>query len=156
MSTISPHRNATTLGQGKKPGQFLLSGRKKWIFVVGAILSLLVARPLLAADLSGTWELAYWTDQDRQTITLEIVQEGPKVLGSGTVRGDSLGGVVQVEVRSGTAVGGDFHFVLVSEGMSVSRGQEFSGSWYRDEMSGQTNGAFGSRMFTGIRRQMGG
>ena len=130
-------------------------GRMTWILVAGAVLSILVARPLFAADLSGTWEIVYRIEQDRHTLTLEIVQEGSRVLGGGSMRGESAGGVVQVEVRSGTARGSDFRFVLVAEGGSTSRGQEFSGSWYRDEMSGQTNGAFGSRMFTGTRRRLG-
>ena len=126
-------------------------GRLRWMLGVGAVLALLVARPLLAADISGTWEISYQMAQGRQTITLELVQEGSRVSGSGTMRADSMGDAVRVEVRSGTAGSGDFRFLLVEAGGSASRPQEFIGDWYRDEMSGRTDGAFGSRMFTGTR-----
>ena len=127
-------------------------GRLRWMLGVGAVLALLVARPLLAADISGTWEISYQIAQGQaQTITLELVQEGSRVSGSGTMRADSMGDAVRVEVRSGTVGSADFRFLLVEEGGSASLPQEFIGGWYRDEMSGRTDGAFGTRMFTGAR-----
>jgi len=154
MSNPTPHLNEASLGRYKNLSRFTRSGRFKWMMGAGVLLSLLVARPLFAADLSGTWEIAYWVGEDRQSVTLEIVQEGSVVLGGGTMRGGSLGSVAEVEVQLGTAGGGAFHFVLVEEGGVASRGQEFTGKWYRDEMSGQTDGAFGARMFTGTRRRL--
>lgn len=154
MSNPTPHLNEDSLGRYKKLGQFTRSGRFKWMMGAGVILALFVARPLFAADLSGTWEIAYWVGEDRQFVTLEVVHEGSVVLGGGTMRGGSPGSVAEVEVRSGTAGGGAFHFVLVEEGGVASHGQEFTGKWYRDEMSGQTDGAFGARMFSGARRRL--
>ena len=128
-------------------------GRLRWILGVGAVLAFLVVRPLLAADISGTWEISSQMPGGRQTITLEIVQDGSRVTGTGTMRIDGIGDAVRMEVRSGTAGGGDFRFLLVEQDGSTSRPQEFIGNWYRDEMSGRTDGAFGSRMFTGARRR---
>ena len=155
MSKAPPHQNADPLGLGKKLGRFIHPARNRWILVAYAFLFLLVARPLFAADLSGTWEIAYRTEQGRQTITLEIVHGGSRVSGRGIMRGDSGASVVQVEVRTGTARDGDFRFLVVAEGGSGFRGQEFSGNWFRDEMSGQTDGVFGSWIFTGTRYRLG-
>ncbi len=130
-------------------------GRLRWMLGVAAVLAFLVARPLLAADISGTWEISYQMAQGRQTITLELVHEGSRVSGSGTMRADSMGDALRVEVRSGTAGNSDFSFLLVEEGGSAYRPQEFIGAWYRDEMSGETEGAFGTGMFTGVRERMG-
>ncbi len=128
-------------------------GRLRWMLGVGAVLAFLVARPLLAADISGTWEISYQISQGSQTITLELVQEGSRVTGSGTMRA-TMGDAVRVEVRSGTAGSGAFRFLLVEEDGSASGPQEFIGDWFRDEMSGRTDGAFGSRMFTGARGRL--
>ena len=99
-------------------------GRLRWMLGVGAILALLVARPLLAADISGTWEISYQIGQGQaQTITLELVQKGSRVSGSGTMRADSIGDAIRVEVRSGTAGSRDFSFRLVEEGGSALSSQ---------------------------------
>ena len=116
------------------------------------MLVFLLARPLLAADLSGTWDITCRIGSDRQIITLELVHRGSTVSGVGTVRRESTQNPVQVEVRSGIADGVDFRFFLVEASGSLSRPQLFFGSWYRDEMSGLTEGVFGSRIYRGDRR----
>ncbi len=151
MSDAVARLNAALEGRYKIVRKLVEPGRVRWMLGVGAVLALLVARPLLAADISGTWEISYQMAQGRQTITLELVQEGSRVSGSGTMRADSMGDAVRVEVRSGTAGNNDFRLLLAEEGGSAPRLQEFIGDWYRDEMSGRTDGAFGSRMFTGAR-----
>ena len=128
------------------------SSRLRWVLGAGSVLVFLVTRPLLAADISGTWEISSQMARGRQTIVLELVQDGSRVSGTGTMRIDGGGEAVRVEVRSGTARGGDFRFLLVEDGGPVSRPQEFVGNWYKDEMSGRTDGAFGSRMFAGARQ----
>lgn len=55
-------------------------GRLRWVLGVAAVLAFLVARPLLAAEISGTWEISYQIAQGRQTITLELVQKGSRVM----------------------------------------------------------------------------
>jgi hypothetical protein len=155
MSKTPPHQNSGLLGWAKKLGRFLHPARNRWILLAYAFLFLLVARPVFAADLSGTWEITYRTEQGRQTITLEIVHGGSRVSGSGIMRGDSGAAVVQVEVQTGTARDGDFRFLLVGQGESGFRGQEFTGNWFRNEMSGQTDGVFGSWIFTGTRYRLG-
>jgi len=127
--------------------------RLHWVFGACALVTFFAARPLLAADISGTWDLSCRIGEDRQTITLELVQDGSQVSGMGTLRVGDMGRAVRVAVQAGIAHAGDFHFFLVEEGRSEGHPQKFSGSWYRDEMSGQTNGVFGARMFRGARRQ---
>ena len=155
MSDPVARLNAALEGRYKIVRKLVEPGRVRWMLGVGAVLALLMARPLLAADISGTWEISYQMAQGRQTITLELVQAGSRVSGSGTMRADSMGDAVRVEVRSGTAGNNDVRFLLVEEGGSAPRPQEFIGDWYRDEMSGRTDGAFGTGMFTGVRQRMG-
>ncbi len=152
MSDPVARLNAALKGRYKIVRGLGEPGRLRWMLGVAAVLAFLVARPLLAADISGTWEISYQMGQGRQTIiTVELVQEGSRLSGSGTMRAERVGDAVRVEVRSGTAGNNDVRFLLVGEGGSAARPQEFVGDWYRDEMSGLTEGAFGSRMFTGAR-----
>ena len=126
----------------------------RWILGGCVLVTFFAARPLLAGDISGTWDLNCRIGEDRQIITLELVQDGSQVSGMGTLRVDDTGNGVRVAVRAGTVHNWDFHFFLVEQGGSGGRPQEFSGSWYEDEMSGITYGAFGSRIFKGGSRRL--
>jgi len=127
--------------------------RRLWLSLgAGLVLALLVVRPLLAADLTGTWDISCWIGQDHQTITLELAQDGRSVSGAGTVWFDDSRDSVLVEVRSGTVHGVDFRLSVARVGGAALPPQEFFGSWYRNEMSGRTDGAFGRRVFSGSRR----
>ena len=127
--------------------------RLQWILGACApLVTFIAVRPLLAADISGTWDLSCRIGPEQQTITLELVQDGSQVSGFGILRTDDMGSPVRVAVRSGTAQAGDFLLFLVEAGRSGGHPQEVRGRWYRDEMDGQTNGAFGARMFIGVRR----
>lgn len=128
-------------------------GIRWWLGLSGAAaLVFFLGHPLLAADLSGTWDITCRVGPDRQIITLELVHEGSTVSGVGTVRWESTQNPVQVEVHSGTADGVDFRFFLLDASGPTSPPQVFFGNWYRDEMSGLTEGDFGSRIYRGNRR----
>jgi hypothetical protein len=90
----------------------------------------------------------------RQTVTLDLVQHGSSVTGSGMMTFSTSNDVIPVVVRSGTARSGNFQ-VTVSEASGAGRpSQEYSGDWYRDEMSGKTAGGFGVGMFSGVRLRL--
>lgn len=126
--------------------------RLRWGLVGGVVLTLAVARPLLGADLSGTWRITYWVDQEnRETVTLEITHERGLLPGTGSIRGAGESQMSRVEIRSGVVTGHDFRFTLVEPGGVAARPTVLVGSWYRDEMSGQAEGTFGKRMFGGSR-----
>jgi len=118
-------------------------GRLRWILAGFVVVTLLWARPIFAADISGTWDISCWIGEEHQLITLDLLQEGSRLSGMGTLRTDETGEVVRVVVQSGT-VGlrdlrfFDYRFSVVEMGRTVGSPQEFMGSWYRDEMSGRT------------------
>jgi hypothetical protein len=130
--------------------------RAKWGLAVGAVLAVAIARPLLAADLTGTWDISSRVGHDRQTITLEVVHDGATVTGAGVMRMDGAAAAARVAIRSaivGRPDGSDFRIVLVQIDSAGARPQELIGAWYRHEMSGRVEGAYGSRMFWGVRRR---
>ena len=128
--------------------------RMRWILGASAVVALAVACPLLAADVSGSWDVAYWTEQGRQAFAMELVQEGRHLTGRGTLRAAGKDIVIHATVQGRAGRSGDFHFIFVEEGGSASRSQEFFGSWYKDEMSGLTSGPFGDAIFAGVRRRL--
>ena len=154
MSDVIP-RSKRARGNGNQTLSWLAqAGRPRWLVVAGTVLAFALARPLLAADLSGTWEVSFRSGLSSQTIRLELVQRGSTVSGMGTLRSSDTDGAIQVQVRSGTASRGAFHIVLTETGGVASRGQDFVGKWYRDEMSGRTDGMLGTHVFTGVRRRL--
>ncbi|MHB1195080.1 MAG: hypothetical protein ACYC6F_18815 [Longimicrobiales bacterium] len=128
--------------------------RLRWVLGASALVALAVACPLLAADVSGNWDIVYWTEQGRQPIALELVQKGSQLSGVGSLRTAGTDIVIRAEVQGGANRSGDFHFLLVEEGGSASRSQQFFGSSYKDEMSGRTSGPFGDAIFAGVRRRV--
>ena len=92
--------------------------RLRWILGACALVTFIAVRPLLAADISGTWDLSCRIGPEQQTITLELVQDGSQVSGFGILRTDDMGSPVRVAVRSGTAPAGDFLLFLVEAGRS--------------------------------------
>jgi len=129
--------------------------RYKWTAGVVLVIVVVAARPLFAADLSGTWDVSCRVGPDLEVLTLEVDQRGSGISGVGTMRMSSTGEAVHVEVRSGTVRGLDFRFFVVVDG-GDARPQEFTGDWHGDEMSGLTQGDFGGRMFNGARRRSSG
>ncbi len=122
-----------------------------WFVGVGVMVTLFIARPLLAADLSGRWEISSRYRDVRQTVTLDLVQHGSSVTGSGMMTFSTSDDVIPVVVRSGTARTGNFRITLSEASAAGRPPQEYSGDWYRDEMSGKTTGGFGVGMFSGVR-----
>jgi hypothetical protein len=123
----------------------------RWLLGVFAVAAFFAARPLLAADISGSWDLSCQIGEERQGLRLELVMKGSEVTGTGTLRVDRNGTGEPVLVRAaGTVKGWDFKVSV--EGRPGGRPQEFRGSWYKNEMSGISSGEFGSRLFTGSRR----
>jgi len=127
----------------------------RWPLVIVAVIiaAFLLARPSLAADFSGTWAISYRVGQDTQTILLDIVQERSALSAVGSFRVGAVGDPVPVEIRQGWAGARMFRFQLAALNDPESPLQSFFGDWYKNEMSGRTDGRFGSRMFVGVRRQ---
>lgn len=124
-----------------------------WALGITACLVVVLVRPLLAADISGTWEISCWIGQDRQVITLELIQDGRDLSGEGILRRGAAGDSARVFVRSGTVSWGDFQF-MIAEGLGpAARLQGFEGDWFGNEMSGLAKGEYGSRIFHGVRRR---
>lgn len=115
----------------------------------GLIAGFLLARPLLAADLTGTWEISYQVGQDAETVLLSVDHDGSTLTGEGTLR-LGAGDAMPVVVRAGSIRRGDFRFQLTGARGATLRA--LWGAWHEDEMSGRTDGTFGSRMFVGVRR----
>jgi len=128
--------------------------RYRWVLGAATLVALAVACPLLAADVSGNWDVGYWTGQTRQTIVLELVQDGSRLSGTGTLRVAGTDSMIHATVQGIASRSGDFHFLLVDAGGLRLRSQEFVGSWYRHEMSGLTSGSFGEAVFSGVRRRV--
>lgn len=129
-----------------------LRARTTWAAAV--LVAFLIARPLFAADLTGTWDLSYYVGLERQVITLSIEHDGGALSGEGILSPGGTSEWHHVELREGTVSGRDFRFILVRTDTDGVPSQSFSASWYHDEMSGRTDGAFGSRVFTGARRRV--
>ena len=128
--------------------------RLRWVLGAVTLVALAVTCPLLAADGSGNWEIGYWTGQTRQTIVLELVQQGSHLSGTGTLRVAGTDSTIHARVQGTASRSGDFRFLLVEAGGLEARSQEFFGRWYRDEMSGLTRGPFGEAIFAGVRRRV--
>jgi len=126
----------------------------RWALTAATLMALAVACPLLAADVSGSWDISYWTAHTRQTIVLELVQDGSRLSGTATLRVADTDSMIDATVQGTASRSGDFHFLLVDADRLQSRSQEFVGSWYRNEMSGLTSGSFGEAIFAGVRRRV--
>jgi hypothetical protein len=115
----------------------------------------LLASPLVAANISGTWEISYWYGVSVQTFTLELTQDGAQVSGTGTACLSDGRDTVLVEVSGETVARRDFRLRIVDSTGSVFGVHEFIGGWFRDRMSGTTEGDLGSRVFRGTRQPEG-
>lgn len=135
-----------------KNRQLLLAG--------GMLLAALVASPILAQDMSGSWEITSETPRGSQTMTLVVEQSGSELTGTLTMTrmggppgGGGGGGPMEVEISDGTVSGGDFSFSVIMGRGDRTFTQEFSGQFEGDEMSGMLAGGprGGERSFTGVR-----
>ncbi len=128
--------------------------RLRWGLLGGALLAVLVARPLLGEDLSGTWQVSYRIDhQTSETIVLELRHERSWIPGPSSLRGMGVSQGGQVLVQSGTVRGNDFQITLTYVENVGARPTVLMGSWYVNEMSGRADGFFGTRRFDGSRRE---
>jgi hypothetical protein len=125
--------------------------RRWWALTIGAALAFVIVRPLLAADLTGTWQIVSWANGDRQVVRLDLAQAGRSVSGRGLMWMERAGDTVPVEVRSAAVRPPDFQLTIVPSGGRASSPQVFIGAWYRDEMSGRVEGGPVRRMFEGDR-----
>jgi hypothetical protein len=126
--------------------------RRRWQLVFAAIIAaFLIARPTLAADFSGTWTVSYIVGEESQTVLLDVVQERSTLSGVGSLR-LGIGDPVAVQIRQGWASSRSFRFELVATNGPQGPAQSFFGDWYKNELSGRTDGMFGSRVFRGTRQ----
>lgn len=139
--------------------------RKKLIIAAGLVLAALVASPVLAQDMSGSWEITSQTPRGEQTMTLVVEQSGSELTGTVTMArmgrpggggggGDTAGrGPMEVEISDGTVSDGDFSFTLTLGRGGRSISQTFTGRFEGGEMSGMITGGprGGERPFTGVR-----
>jgi hypothetical protein len=116
------------------------------------LLGFLVSRPLLAEEISGTWEIAVRVGEEVEIYHLELVREWFSLSGAGTMQ-MGAGAPVRVQVVTGTVHQRDFRFLLVEVGGVPSGRRELFGAWHMDEMSGLAIGPFGDRRFSGTRLQ---
>ena len=89
------------------------------LFAAALTLSALCAAPLVAQDLSGSWEIATEGRRGPQTMTLELVQDGAELTGTITLTvggrragggGGGGGGAQTIEIADGMTEGDDFSF----------------------------------------------
>ena len=123
----------------------------RWGLGAGVLALFLLAPPLLAANISGTWQVSYWYGVTVQSFTLELTQDGAQVSGTGIAHLNDGRDTVLVEVSGATVARRDFRLRIVDSTGSVFRAHEFIGGWFRDRMSGTTEGDLGSRVFRGKR-----
>lgn len=124
--------------------------RLVWIAVAGILLVAVFSRPVLAADMSGVWELSCQVEEGPQTIHLDVVQGRGWV--SGTVSLISAAGpAVEAGVDGSATRDGRFRLGVVAPASRTRQAAELTGRWYGDHLSGELKGAFGSCVFEGDR-----
>ena len=119
------------------------------------LLSVAMASPGAAQDLTGTWEIS--TQGGRggpQTSTLVLAQDGEALTGTMTFSlggpGGRGGGSQELEVSNGTVDGNSFSFTVTLSFQGNSFDLNYSGTVDGDEMSGTRGGPRGGgQPFTG-------
>ena len=123
--------------------------------LITLLLSVAMASPGAAQDLTGTWEIS--TQGGRggpQTSTLVLAQDGETLTGTITFslggRGGRGGGPQALEVSNGTVDGSAFSFTVTLSFQGNSIDLNYSGTVDGDEMSGTRGGPRGGgQPFTG-------
>ena len=123
--------------------------------LITLLLSVAMASPGAAQDLTGTWEIS--TQGGRggpQTSALVLAQDGETL--TGTImfslggRGGRGGGPQELEVANGTVDGSAFSFTVTLSFQGNSIDLNYSGTVDGDEMSGTRGGPRGGgQPFTG-------
>ena len=124
----------------------------------------LVAAPVAAQDMSGSWEVTSEGRRGPQTSTMTIVQADGALTGTMTMtmgggragRGGGGGGggrgAMEVEITDGTVSGNTFSFTTVMSFNGNSIERVYSGTFDGDEMEGTAEGGRGGgQPFTGKR-----
>ncbi|MEM7416122.1 MAG: hypothetical protein AAF389_11535 [Gemmatimonadota bacterium] len=106
------------------------------------IVAVLTARPLLAADASGVWDVTLLPEVSNTTLQFDLRQDGREL--HGTVHATSgLGEGFGTGVAQGTVtVSGDVHLSVRWRSGRVDR---VFGRVYRDMIDGRMDGAVGTR-----------
>ena len=123
--------------------------------LITLLLSVAMASPGAAQDLTGTWEIS--TQGGRggpQTSTLVLAQDGEALTGTMTFSlggpGGRGGGSQELEVSNGTVDGNSFSFTVTLSFQGNSFDLNYSGTVDGDEMSGTRGGPRGGgQPFTG-------
>ena len=123
--------------------------------LITLLLSVAMASPGAAQDLTGTWEIS--TQGGRggpQTSTLVLAQDGETLTGTITFslggRGGRGGGPQELEFSNGTVDGSAFSFTVTLSFQGNSIDLNYSGTGDGDEMSGTRGGPRGGgQPFTG-------
>ena len=123
--------------------------------LITLLLSVAMASPGAAQDLTGTWEIS--TQGGRggpQTSTLVLAQDGEALTGTMTFSlggpGGRGGGSQELEVSTGTVDGNSFSFTVTLSFQGNSFDLNYSGTVDGDEMSGTRGGPRGGgQPFTG-------
>ena len=123
--------------------------------LITLLLSVAMASPGAAQDLTGTWEIS--TQGGRggpQTSTLVLAQDGETLTGTITCsfggRGGRGGGPQELEFSNGTVDGSAFSFTVTLSFQGNSIDLNYSGTVDGDEMSGSRGGPRGGgQPFTG-------
>ena len=123
--------------------------------LITLLLSVAMASPGAAQDLTGTWEIS--TQGGRggpQTSTLVLAQDGEALTGTMTFSlggpGGRGGGSQELEVSNGTVDGNSFSFTVTLSFQCNSIDLNYSGTVDGDEMSGTRGGPRGGgQPFTG-------
>jgi len=119
----------------------------------------LSAAPVVAQDLTGTWEIASETPRGSQTMTLMLDQDGSALTGTVTLSGGGRrggdgggGGSRTIEISDGVVDGQSFSFTMTVSFGDRSMEQAFSGTIEGDSIEGTIEGGRGGgRPFSGER-----
>jgi hypothetical protein len=135
--------------------------RRHLVVAIALLGGLLIGAPVLAQDMTGTWELSSETPRGSRTMTLAVVQDGSELTGTLTMtRGGRPGGggggrgggqPMLIEISDGTVEGGDFSFSATIERGGNTMSLKVTGRFEGDEASGMIEGGRGGGPFTGKR-----
>jgi hypothetical protein len=163
-----PKRPRRTVGPRSDPeGRRPL--RRRVLVAVGLLLGVLVGAPVLAQDMTGTWELSSESPRGSRTMILAVVQDGSELTGTLTMtRGGRRGGggggggggaaggrgggqPMEIQISDGVVEDGDFSFSATMERGGNTMVLKMTGRFEGDEASGMIEGGRGGGPFTGKR-----
>ncbi len=124
--------------------------KRAGIGAAGVLVVAVFSRPVLAADMSGQWELSCQVENGHQPLVLDVVQSRGDVSGSLSVV-TAAGRSVRTAVDGRATRDGHFRLGAMDPASQPRRAAELTGRWYLDHVSGELKGAFGSCVFEGDR-----